>query len=157
LATLASANRAFAGFGAWLAAVGGAWFAVGGILSPLWAGHGDIRLGQALGGTTRQIWEQLALQYGLCVVVVFLAAVALGRLAVTGVKDALLAAERDAAAEETPGSDSPATEVDLPVTGPKAPPWRETQSVASTAPLTAPTVGAADVRVAGTHEAGGRR
>jgi hypothetical protein len=95
LIALASGNRAFAAFGAWLAALGGAWFAIGAPLSGLWADHNATRLGTALGDTTRQVAEQLSLLYGLGVVSVFLAAVALGRLAVVGVKDAALA-EQDA-------------------------------------------------------------
>ena len=89
LILLVSANRAIAAFGAWLAAVGGAWFAVGVPLSALWPA-GD-RLGAPVGGTTRQVVEQVSLLYGLGVVTVFFAAVALGRLAVVGVKDARLA------------------------------------------------------------------
>src|SRR3954454_3675882 len=88
LITLGSRKRAFAAFGAWLAALGGAWFAIGAPLSGLWADHNATRLGSALGDTTRQVTEQLTLLYGLGVVTVFLAAVALGRLAVVGVKDA---------------------------------------------------------------------
>jgi hypothetical protein len=91
LIALASANRAFAAFGAWLAALGGAWFAVGVPLSGLWADQGRTRLGTPLGGSTRQVVEQITLLYGLGVVAVFLAAVALGRLAVVGVRDAALA------------------------------------------------------------------
>src|SRR4051794_23689694 len=98
LITLGSSNRAFAAFGAWLAALGGAWFVVGVPLSALWADHGHTQLGQALGDTTRRVSEQLTLLYGLGVVAVFLAAVALGRLAVVGVKDAALAEQ---AAEQT--------------------------------------------------------
>jgi hypothetical protein len=94
LIALGSANRAFAAFGAWLAALGGAWFAVGVPVSAVWADQGHTQLGQALGGTTRQVAEQLSLLYGLGVVAVFLAAVALGRLAVVGVKDARLAEQR---------------------------------------------------------------
>ncbi|MDN3351413.1 hypothetical protein [Actinomadura sp. DC4] len=104
LIALGSANRAFAAFGAWLAAVGGAWFAVGVPVSGLWADQGRTQLGQALGGTTRQVSEQLTLLYGLGVVSVFLAAVALGRLAVVGVKDARLA---ERASEEDVPRDAP--------------------------------------------------
>src|SRR6185312_10259188 len=40
LIVLASANRAFAMFGVWLAALGGAWFIVGEPVSRLWTGSG---------------------------------------------------------------------------------------------------------------------
>jgi hypothetical protein len=111
LIALGSGNRAFAAFGAWLAALGGAWFTVGVPLSGLWAGHNATRLGQALGDTTRQVTEQLTLLYGLGVISVFLAAVALGRLAVVGVKDAALAEQTT----ERTARDIPAPERDTTV------------------------------------------
>ncbi len=103
LILLVSANRATAAFGAWLAAVGGAWFAVGVPLSGLWSAAD--RLGAPVGGTTRQVAEQVALLYGLAVVAVFFAAIALGRLAVVGVKDVRLAerAAEPTSVEERPG------------------------------------------------------
>lgn len=105
LILLVSANRATAAFGAWIAAVGGAWFAVGVPLSGLWSAAD--RLGAPLGGTTRQVAEQVTLLYGLGVVAVFFAAFALGRLAVVGVKDARLA-EREAVVEDTAVVERPA-------------------------------------------------
>ncbi|WP_433172294.1 hypothetical protein [Actinoallomurus sp. CA-150999] len=104
LILLVSANRATAAAGAWIAALGGAWYVVGGPLSVLWSA-GD-RLGAPVGGTTRQVVEQIALLSGLGVVAVFFAAVALGRLAVVGVKDARLA-ERDVYVEEAPAVEEP--------------------------------------------------
>lgn len=99
LILLVSANRATAAAGAWIAALGGAWFVVGTPLSALRFGVG--RLGAPLGGTTRQVAEQVGLLYGLGAVALFFAAVALGRLAVVAVRDARLA-EREAYAEEAP-------------------------------------------------------
>lgn len=104
LILLVSANRATAAFGAWIAALGGAWFAVGVPLSGLWSAAD--RLGAPIGGRTRQVVEQVSLLYGLGVVAVFFAAAALGRLAVVGVKDARLA-ERDAAVEDTAVAERP--------------------------------------------------
>ncbi len=104
LIALGSANRAFAALGAWLAAAGGAWFAIGVPLSGLWADQGRTQLGRAVGSSSRQVAENLMLLYGLGVVSVFLAAVALGRLAVVGVKDARLAEE--AAADQTAEQDA---------------------------------------------------
>jgi hypothetical protein len=103
LILLMSANRATAAAGAWLAALGGAWYVVGGPLSMLWSAAD--RLGPPVGGTTRQVIEQMALLTGLGVVAVFFAAVALGRLAVVGVKDARLA-EREAYVEEAPAAEA---------------------------------------------------
>ncbi|MFL6054468.1 MAG: hypothetical protein ACJ72W_16350 [Actinoallomurus sp.] len=104
LILLVSANRATAAAGAWIAALGGAWYVVGGPLSGLWsAAH---RLGPPVGGTTRQVIEQIALLHGLGAVALLFAAVALGRLAVVGVKDARLA-EREAYVEEAPTVEEP--------------------------------------------------
>lgn len=157
LIAVASANRAFAAFGAWLAALGGAWLIVGLSLSQLWADQGRIQLGRPVGGMTRQVVEQVTLLYGLGAVVVFLAALALGRLAVVGVKDAALAEQESAHVEEHPVPEPPATrEVPalprrhatpepVPATPPEA-----TAPMPRPAPRTAPlTSGPADVRVAG--------
>ncbi|MCO6010646.1 hypothetical protein NE236_37385 [Actinoallomurus purpureus] len=105
LILLVSANRATAAAGAWIAALGGAWFIVGGPLSLLWSA--TDRLGPPVGGTTRQVAEQLALLSGLGVVAVFFAAVALGRLAVVGVKDARLAEREAAYVKEAPTAEEP--------------------------------------------------
>lgn len=101
LVLLVSANRATAAAGAWLAALGGAWFAVGVPLSGLWATSGSGRLGAPVGGTTRQVVEAMTMLYGLGVVALFFAAAALGRLMVVGVKDVRLA-EREAYVEGAP-------------------------------------------------------
>jgi hypothetical protein len=150
LTTLSSANRAFAALGAWLGALGGAWFAVGVPLSALWAEKGHARLGQAVGGTTRQVAEQVALLYGLGAVVVFIAALALGRLAVVGVKDVRLA-EEAAYAEDTP---APGPSEDRPEPLPATPPADRTERVPATPPepMAPRTVGSADVKVAGAPE-----
>jgi hypothetical protein len=112
LVVVASANRVLATIGAWIAAFGGAWFVVGAPLSALWTDPGSAPLGPAVGDRTRQVLEQVGLLSGLGTVIVFVAALAIGRLAVVGVKDARLAErlaqdEADALAAET-------TQVDLP-------------------------------------------
>jgi hypothetical protein len=86
LLVLAVANRAVAIAGAWLAAVGGAWFVVGGPVATLWDVPG---VGAPLGTEEgRRLAEQLAGFTGLGVIVVFLAAFALGRMSVVGVREA---------------------------------------------------------------------
>lgn len=77
--------------GAWLAMAGGAWFIVGQEFSQLW-NNGTSQAGEALGGTGRRVAEQLAYFDGLGVLIVAIAAVALGRLTVRSVRDAELAA-----------------------------------------------------------------
>ncbi|NUP34847.1 MAG: hypothetical protein HOU01_24510, partial [Streptomycetaceae bacterium] len=85
-------------FGGWLAALAGAWFAVGPILATLWNVQG---VGAPLGaGDGRHVAEQLAGFTGLGVVIVFLAALALGRFAVVGVREQRLNEP------EPPGSNS---------------------------------------------------
>ncbi|MFF0517848.1 hypothetical protein ACFYTC_04025 [Actinomadura nitritigenes] len=85
LIVLFSAHRAIAILGAWLGALGGAWFAVGGPLATLWDVPG---VGAPLGtGEGRHLAEQLSGFAGLGVVIVFFAALALGRFAVVGVRE----------------------------------------------------------------------
>jgi hypothetical protein len=65
-------------------AAAGAWFVVGPPLAPLWD---PGTLGVPLGGTTRQALEWIGFFYGLGVAIVFVAAVALGRLMARDVRD----------------------------------------------------------------------
>ncbi|GLZ10730.1 hypothetical protein Acsp04_09650 [Actinomadura sp. NBRC 104425] len=102
LVLLVSANRAAAMFGAWLAALAGAWFVVGHTLGALW-GLGTA--GAPLGTSTAQrVTEQIAGFSGLGVVTVFLSAFALGRFAVVGVRETRRAAKTAAAREAARGA-----------------------------------------------------
>ena len=117
LILLASRVRPVAMFGAWVAALGGAWFAVGRVLSPVWNAHGTVALGTPIGGTVTRALVELSYFTGLGVIIVFLAALSLGRLTVVGVRDARLserAAEEDAAVTE-PDVAEPATVTSDPV------------------------------------------
>ncbi len=98
LILLASARRPVAMFGAFVAALGGAWFVVGNLVSTLW--HGSTPLAGVPTGSsiTRLALEELGFFTGLGVLIVFFAALALGRCAVVGVKDAALAEREDIAA-----------------------------------------------------------
>jgi hypothetical protein len=102
LILLASASRPVAMAGAWLAALGGAWFAVGTVLTPLWPVTRTLAAGSPAGATTllRQL-EHLGFFTGLGVVIVFIAALALGRLTVVGIRDARLA-DRQVVTEPEP-------------------------------------------------------
>lgn len=102
LILLVTANRPVALFGSWLAILGGLWFVVGSTIAPLW----NTSLGAALGGQTRQVAEHLSFFEGLGAIVILLAAVALGRFLVVGVREARraetsrMATERAAADEQ---------------------------------------------------------
>jgi hypothetical protein len=74
-------GRHVALFGATLAAAAGAWFTLGPVLSPLWNNH--VPMGGSPAGTTvyMRIMEQLGFFTALGVVIVFVAAAALGRIA----------------------------------------------------------------------------
>jgi hypothetical protein len=86
---LVARSRHTALFGALLAAVAGAWFTLGTVLSPLWNHH--VPMGGSPASTTvyMRIMEQLGFFTALGIVIVFVAAVALGRIASvpSGIRD----------------------------------------------------------------------
>jgi hypothetical protein len=85
LLLLSSANRATAMFGGWLSVVAGAWFVVGrAFAGPL--GLGDPGAPVATTATKR-VWLELCYFSGLGAVIVFLGALALGRLSVRSLRD----------------------------------------------------------------------
>jgi hypothetical protein len=107
---MVSASRVVAMVGAWLAAAGGAWFAVGTVISPIWPAASTLNPGSPAGTTTliHQV-EHLGFFTGLGVVIVFIAALALGRLTVVGVRDARLADRAAPAPAPEPEEREPAT------------------------------------------------
>jgi hypothetical protein len=93
-----TANRAIGIFGSLLAAVGGAWFIVGGSVTVLVVKNGSIRPGFPVAGSlgsvssaSRQFLETMGFFTGVGMLILFLAALALGRFSVVAVKDAALA------------------------------------------------------------------
>jgi hypothetical protein len=93
-----AAHRAVGCFGAFIAALGGAWFIVGGPVIALAVKSGSISPGAPLTGSlgslssaTRVFLEQFAFFTGVGVLILFFGALALGRFSVVGVKDAALA------------------------------------------------------------------
>jgi len=114
---LVSASRPVAMFGAWLAAAGGAWFALGTVLSPIWPAAATLNPGSPAGTTIviRQL-EHLSFFTGLGVVIVFVAALALGRLTVVGIRDAQLATRSVAPPEPEPVAAEAPTTTTTPVT-----------------------------------------
>jgi hypothetical protein len=102
LAMMGSSSRVSGSFGAWLAAAGGAWFVVGPWLSTLW-NHGAMQTGSPTATTDLgRAAEWLGFFLALGVVIVFLAAMALGRMSVVSVRDAERVRER--ALEEEAGT-----------------------------------------------------
>jgi hypothetical protein len=72
--------------GAWLAALAGTWFAVGSLVAARWATLPAA--GKPAGtGIARLLAEQLGFFTGLGVVIIFVAAAALGRLTVLGARE----------------------------------------------------------------------
>jgi hypothetical protein len=106
-----TASRPVAIFGAWLAALSGAWFVLGSSLSALW--HTGGSAGQPVGDNLHRVVEQIGFFTGLGLVIVFLAAVALGRFTVIGARERTLA--EPPAAETVPVEDVPADETTRPV------------------------------------------
>jgi hypothetical protein len=96
LVVLLSRFRPAVVFGSWLAALAGAWFAVGDLIAGHWAGLPAA--GTPVGGAARSALEQLGFFTGLGVVIVFVAALALGRFTVVGVADAASSSAVPAAA-----------------------------------------------------------
>ena len=86
---LVARGRHTALFGALLASVAGAWFTLGPVLSPLWNHHVPMGGSPASSTVYMRIMEQLGFFTALGVVIVFVAAVALGRIASvpSGIRD----------------------------------------------------------------------
>jgi hypothetical protein len=99
---LISRLRPVAVFGAWLAAAGGAWFAVGGLAARKWTKIPSV--GTPVGGTGHMVLEQIGFFIGLGVVIVFLAAAAMGRFSVVAARDLAAAS----ASEPVPDRSVPA-------------------------------------------------
>jgi hypothetical protein len=100
LLLLVSGNRVTAMFGGWLTVIAGAWFVVGrAFAGPL--GLGDVGTPVA-SSDTRRAWLELTYFYGLGALIVFLGALALGRLSVRSVRDVEYARRPVAAMDPEP-------------------------------------------------------
>jgi len=96
---IAKASSRWGGaFGAWMALLAGAWFAIGAALSRIWE-HAASPIGAPLFGSTRQALELIGCFYGLGVVIAALAAFAAGRFIS---RPPLAVAGRDAHLDEQP-------------------------------------------------------
>jgi hypothetical protein len=94
-------TRVSAMLGGWLAACAGAWYVVALIITPWWSA-GNI--GVPSGTPSHGVWEQLGMFYGLGAVIIFLAALGLGRASVMGVRDVAAAESRREVIDLTPSS-----------------------------------------------------
>jgi hypothetical protein len=100
LLVITAAHRAAGCVGAFAAALGGAWFIVGSPVIRLAVKNGSITPGVPLAGplgplssTSRVLVEGLGFFTGVGTLILFFAALALGRFSVVGVRDAALAEE----------------------------------------------------------------
>ena len=129
LVVLAS-HRAVGIFGAFVAALGGAWFIFGAQVTAIVVTNGSIRPGTALAGATgplssaaRQFLESVGFFTGTGVLIVFLAALAMGRFSVVSVRDGDLAEDMTPGLSAGmsypagPGGGEPATTGEYPVAG----------------------------------------
>lgn len=108
LLLLGSRNRFTAMLGGWLAVLAGAWFVVGRALAgPL--GLGDVGAPVAVNEAKRVALE-LSYFYGLGALIIFLGALALGRLSIRSARD-LRYAERSAMTTAEPVQPAPSDEV----------------------------------------------
>lgn len=113
LVLVGSRNRAVGLWAGWLAAVAGAWFVIGPLVSRLWNG-GQPQTGTTVAtDTLHSVVTEIGFYSGLGVVIVFLAAAALGRFSVIGLREATVVPEPVAepvAANETVAPDLAASE-----------------------------------------------
>jgi hypothetical protein len=114
LVLLASRLRPWALIGATLAALGGAWFAIGSMVVSFWMRNPPAQ-GLPVGGEIARAAEQIGFFTGLGAAIIAVAAVAIGRLSVISARDTRLA---ERAAADSPAdllSDPGPTEVTTPL------------------------------------------
>jgi hypothetical protein len=102
LLAASASHRGVGVTGAFLAVLGGAWFVVGVPIIAIAVKSGSITPGNPLGGTlgslsvsNKALLEELGLFTGVGALILFLAATALGRFSVVGVRDMELAQAED--------------------------------------------------------------
>jgi hypothetical protein len=140
---LSSRFRPAALVGACLATVSGGWFMFGRSLARIWMRTPPAQ-GVPVGGSVARVLEQIGFFTGLGAVIVFIAAIALGRLSVVSARDLRLAErastiqpDTPATATKTPVTMSPAA-MNEPATEPATTPRSSTRTAAK-APMAALT------------------
>jgi hypothetical protein len=88
LIMLVTASRPMAYLGGLLAAASGAWYIFGGFVAQVWTFSPASWTGVPVGGPLRQAAERIGFFYGPGAGIIFFAALALGRFAVVGVREA---------------------------------------------------------------------
>lgn len=97
----ATADRASAMSGATIAAAGGAWFVLGTTLSPLWnVGY----VGTPAGDSTQAVLERIGMFTGVGLVILFLAAMSLGRISLSGRRELATSPEQLGAIKRIEGA-----------------------------------------------------
>ena len=117
---LGSRHRLVAVLGAWLAAAGGAWFTVGGLVAAHWTQLPSA--GTPTGGATRMVVEQIGFFTGLGVVIAFVAGLAMGRFTVVAARDLAVATPAETPAEAP--VEAPVSTTADPVEAPESRPLR---------------------------------
>jgi hypothetical protein len=109
LVLMFTASRALAVMAGWIAALGGGWFVVGPTISVYWADSVSSSGGPgvAVGSQTARVLEQIGFFSGLGGLIVFFAALVLGRLTVHSVRDVRAAEQRQARYESEPPAAPP--------------------------------------------------
>ena len=121
LLLLFSRNRATAMLGGWLAVLAGAWFVVGRAFAGVLA-IGDVGTAVAVTDAKRAALE-LAYFSGLGALIVFLGAIALGRLSVRSKRDIAYAQRPVAVVDRQPEPITEATTVEQPAAPKRHRPW----------------------------------
>jgi hypothetical protein len=106
---LVSRLRLVALLGAWLAAVGGVWFAVGSLVAGRWSRLPTA--GTPTGSPVRMALEQAGFFTALGVVIALVAGVAMGRITLVAVRDVVASKEADAVPAATSSAASERTDV----------------------------------------------
>ena len=145
---LVSRLRPLALFGATLAIASGAWFALGSVILQFWA-HTPLVQGTPVGGTIARAAEEIGFFTGLGAVIIFVAAIAIGRLSVVSARDTKVAGRAAKDSPEAILADPGPTEVTTPLAG------RGGKDATAAAPTGRKTPMAAFTRIASRNKSAG--